>query len=189
MDELESKSKNIGGKIVKISIFVVVVIVFSQVIKSLGRQAGIHDAKRTVEQESISQKAPTGLMGAKWLMPVSEAKSMFPDAIESTEKNHTNLRFKKNAFSRSAFIDLTFKNDLLLMILVNFIGDKNEKTYIQTQNILSKEYGQFNETTDALNNEKISTSKTIGRVTINHILYEKDGKSAEQIVLYRTKEN
>ena len=61
-----------------------------------------------VQQESIAQNAPTGFMGAKWLMPMSQIKSLFPDAFEIAPGK---LMLDTTAFNRPAFVGFDFSNN------------------------------------------------------------------------------
>ncbi len=178
---IEDKKKR--SKLGRIVGSIVVFLALVSVAKFIGRQVGRQAAMQTVQQESISQNAPTGFMGAKWLMPMSEAKSLFPDAIEFSPGN---LKLEATAFSRPAFVDLMFDNNLLIMIIISFKGDKTESTYKQTHRIVVQEYGAFPEPTSTSEQILIS-EKRIGRVAIEHVLYEQSGMSIEQVMLYRTK--
>lgn len=181
--EGQSQSKEKSGKLRGIlsSIAVFLVIVFGA--KFLGRQAGRQAAIQAVQHESFSQNAPIGFMGAKWLMSMTEVKSLFPDA---TEFSPGNLKFETSAFSRPAFVDLMFNNNLLLMVIITFKGEKTESTYIQTHDLVVQEYGAFPETSST-NEKELIYRKRIGRITIEHVLYEQFGMPIEQVMLYRTK--
>lgn len=173
------------GKLVGIvsSIAIFCVIVFGA--KFLGRQAGRQAAIRTVQEESIAQNAPTGFMGAKWLMSMSEVKSMFPEAIEFAADN---LKMETTAFSRLAFVDFMFTDDMLLIIIISFKGEKTESTYRQTHILVQNEYGVFPEPSST-SDQILASKKKIGRVIIDHVLYQALGMPIEQVMLYRTKQN
>lgn len=177
-----SVGKKKSGKLGKIVTSVVLFFVIVSLGKFMGRQAGRQAAMQTVEQESISQNAPIGFMGAKWLMPLSEAKALFPDAIEFAPGN---LKFESTAFSRPAFIDLMFDDNLLIMIIITLKGEKTVNTYNQTHKLIAQEYGVFPEPITSA--AKTQSRKSIGRVAIEHVLYEQLGMSIEQVMLYRTK--
>lgn len=181
--DAHSVCKKKSGKLGKIITSVVVFFVIVSLGKFLGRQAGRQAAMQTIEQESISQNAPIGFMGAKWLMPLSEAKALFPDAIEFAPGN---LKYESTAFSRPAFIDLMFDDNLLIMIIITFKGEKTENTYNQTRKLIVQEYGVFPKPITTAE-QKLISRKSIGRVAIEHVLYEQLGMSIEQIMLYRTK--
>lgn len=180
-DQVKTKKKRgkLYGILSSIAIFCIIVFLA----KFLGRQAGRQAAMQTVQQESIAQNAPTGFMGAKWLMQMSKVKSLFPDAIEFSQEN---LKLDSNAFGRPAFIDFMFTDDLLIMIIISFKGEKTENTYRQTHVLVEKEYGEFPDPSS--NSENILASKKrIGRIVIEHILHQPLGISIEQVSLYRTK--
>lgn len=180
-DQIQLKKKR--GKLTGIvsSIAILCLIVLGA--KFLGRQVGRKAAMQTVQQESITQNAPTGFMGAKWLMSISQVKSLFEDATEFAPGN---LKLNTTAFGRSAFVDFMFTDNLLLMIIITFKGEKTESTYRQTHFSIEKEYGAFPEPSST--NEHILTSKKrIGRIAIEHLLYKHLGMPIEQVMLYRTK--
>jgi hypothetical protein len=127
--QAESRPENRSHKLARVVISIAVLLVITLYVKYLGRRTGRQAAVQSVQQESISQNAPTGFIGAKWLMSMSDAKRLFPDAIEFAPGN---LKFERTAFSRPAFIDLMFDDDLLLMIIITFKGEKTERTYKQT---------------------------------------------------------
>lgn len=151
--------------------------------KYVGRYVGRRAAMQTVHHESVSQNAPTGFMGAKWLISMAEAKRLFPDAIEFAPGD---LKFETIAFSRPAFVDLVFDDNLLIMVIVTFKGDKTKNTYRQTRDLLIKEYGLFPEPTST-SEEELASKKRIGRVMIEHVLYRQGDMAIEQVQLYRTK--
>jgi len=145
----------------------------------IGRQAAI----KTVERESLAQNAPTGFMGAKWLMTMSQVKSLIPDATEFAPGN---LKLDTTGFGRPAFVDFEFKDNQLLIIIVTFKGEKTESTYRQTHILVENEYGAFPEpssTSDFI----LASEKRIGRIMIMHVLYQSLGMPIEQVTLYRTK--
>jgi hypothetical protein len=152
--------------------------------KFLGRQAGRHAAMMTVQQESIAQDAPTGFLGAKWLMSMSRVRSLFPDAAEAGPGN---LKLETTAFGRPAFVDFSFTNDLLLMVTITFKGEKTESTYRNTHTLVQREYGAFPEPSSTPEYLLVS-QKRVGRVVIKHVLYRVAGMSIEQVQLYRAKE-
>ena|GEM_PF-3496061 len=153
--------------------------------KFLGRPAGRRAAMQTVEQESIAQNAPPGFMGAKWLMPMSQVKSLFPDATEFAPRN---LQLETIAFGRPAFVDFTFIDDLLLIIVITFKGDKTESTYRQTHALVEKEYGAFPQPSTT-SEHILASKKRIGRIIIEHLLCQPLGMPIEQVTLYRIKTN
>ncbi len=183
--EDRNQPKNKQGKLIGIvsSIAIFCVIMFGA--KFLGRQAGKQAAMQTVQQESIAQNAPNGFMGAKWLMSKSEVKSLFPDAIEFTPDN---LKMEATAFGRPAFVDFMFTDDMLLIIIISFKGEKTEATYTQTHVLVGREYGVFPKPSST-NEHTLASKKKIGRIVINHLLYQQLGVPIEQVMLYRTKAN
>lgn len=151
--------------------------------KFLGRLVGRQAAIQTVQQESISQNAPRGFLAAKWLMSMNAVRSLFPSAVEFAPGN---LKMEADAFCRPAFVDFMFTDNLLLIIIISFKGEKSEVTYRQTQSVLQAEYGAFTKpaTTDK---HAFSSEKRIGRIVIEHLLYQQLGLPIEQVMLYRTK--
>jgi len=178
-NELKKKRGKLSGIVSSIAILCLIMLGA----KFFGRQVGRKAAMQTVQQESIAQNAPPGFMGAKWLMPMSQAKSLFPDATEFAPGN---LKLDKTAFGRPAFVDLMFTDNLLLMIIISFKGEKTESTYRQTHVLIENEYGAFSE--PSRTSEHIFASKKIiGRIVIEHLLYQQLGMPIEQVMLYRTK--
>ena len=182
-DQVQPKKKR--GKLSGIVISIVIFCVIILGAKFLGRQAGRQAAIQRVQQESIVQGAPTGFMGAKWLMTMSQVKSLFPDAIEFIPGN---LKLDTTAFGRPAFVDFMFTDNLLLMIIISFKGDKTESTYRQTHVLVEKEYGDLPEPSST-SEHILASKKRIGRIIIEHLLYQQLGMPIEQLMLYRTKEN
>jgi len=182
-DQIQPNKKRgkLSGIVISIAIFCV--IMFGA--KFLGRQSGIQRAIQDVQEECIAQDAPTGYMGAKWLMSMSQVKSLFPDATEFTPRN---LKLDTTAFGRPAFVDFMFTDNLLLMIIISFKGEKTESTYRQTHVVVEKEYGPFPEPSGT-SKHILASKKRIGRNIIEHLLYQQFGMSIEQVMLYRTKEN
>jgi hypothetical protein len=183
--ESENRPEKRSGRLERVVISVAVLLAIVLSAKYVGRWAGRQLVRQSVQQESISQNAPTGFMGAKWLMSMSDAKRLFPDAIESGPDR---LMFERTAFSRPAFISFKFDHDLLIMIIITFKGEKTEGTYRQTQELLVQEYGTFPEP-KGTGQEILASEKRIGRVVIQHHLYQQMGMTIEQVTLYRTKEN
>jgi len=122
-------------------------------------------------------------MGATWLMPMNEVRSLFPDAIEFAPGN---LKMEATAFGRPAFIDFMFTDNLLLTIIVSFKGQKTDITYGQTHLLLEQEYGAFPEPVSTAEHT-LASSKRIGRIVIEHLRYQHLGMPIEQVMLYRTK--
>ncbi len=180
-NQLKKKRGKLTGIVSSIAILCVIVLGA----KFLGRQVGRQAAMQTVQQESIIQSAPTGFMGAKWLMPISQVKSLFPDATEFAPGN---LKLDTTAFGRPAFVDLMFTDNLLLMIIITFKGEKTESTYRQTHVSIEKEYGAFPEPSST-SEHILASKKRIGRIIIEHLLYQPLGMPIEQVMLYRTKAN
>ena len=150
-------------------------------VRFVAREGGREAAIRTVKQESISQGA--GFMGATWLMPMNEVRSLFPNAIEFAPGN---LKMEATAFGRPAFVDFMFTDNLLLMIIVSFKGQKTDITYGRTQVLLEQEYGAFPEPVSTAEHT-LASRKDIGRIVIEHLLYQRLGIPIEQMILYRTK--
>lgn len=182
-DQTQPKKKRgkLSGIVISIAIFCV--IMFGA--KFLGPQSGIQRAMQDVQQECIAQGAPTGYMGAKWLMSMSQVKALFPDATEFTPRN---LKLDTTAFGRPAFVDFVFTDNLLLMIIISFKGEKTEGTYRQTHVLVEKEYGAFPEPSST-SEHILYSKKRIGKIMIEHLLYQSLGMPIEQVGLYRTKEN
>ena len=180
-DQVQPKKKRGKLSVIVSSIAIFCVIMFGA--KFLGRQAGRQAAMQTVQQESIAQNAPTGFMGAKWLMPMSQVKSLFPDAFEFAPGK---LMLDTTAFGRLAFVGFNFSDNLLVMVIVTFKVDKTESTYRQTHVLVEKEYGDFPEPSST-SKHILASKKRIGRIAIEHLLYKQLGMPIEQIMLYRTK--
>jgi len=90
------------------------------------------------------------------------------------------------AFGRPAFVDFMFTDNLLLMIIVSFKGQKTDITYGRTQVLLEQEYGAFPEPVSTAEHT-LASRKDIGRIVIEHLLYQRLGIPIEQMILYRTK--
>ena len=180
-DQIQLKKKR--GKLTGIISLIAILCVIVLGAKFLGRQVGRKAAMQTVQQESITQNAPTGFMGAKWLVSISQVKSLFPDATEFAPGN---LKLNTTAFGRSAFVDFMFTDNLLLMIIITFKGEKTESTYRKTHFSIEREYGPFPEPSST-NEHILASKKTIGRIAIHHLLYKQLGMTIEQVMLYRTK--
>ncbi len=177
--QLKKKRGKLTGIVSSIAILCVIVLGA----KFLGRQVGRQAAIQTVQQDSITQNALTGFMGAKWLMSISQVKSLFPDATEFAPGN---LKLDTSAFGRTAFVDFMFTDNLLLMIIITFKGDKTESTYRQTHFSIEKEYGAFPEPSST-NEHILASKKRFGRIIIEHLLYQPLGMTIEQVMLYITK--
>jgi len=175
-----SKKKGIfRGVLIFITIYIIIMLISNY----LGRQSGRRAAINNVHQESISQNAPTGFLGAKWLMSLSEVKFLFPDAVEFSKDN---LKMENTAFDRPAYIDFVFNNNMLLIIVISFKGEKTESIYSITQIAIEKMYGSFPEPSKS-SEHILSTEKEFGRIVIQHMLYQQNGLLNEQVMLYRTK--
>jgi formylglycine-generating enzyme required for sulfatase activity len=163
------------------SIVIFFIIIFGA--KSLGRQAGQQAARYDFQQELIAQNAPTGFMGAKWLMSKSQVKSLFPDIIEFAPDD---LKLDSTAFGRPAFIDFVFHDNLLDIIVISFKGEKTERMFRLTHLLVINEYGEFPEPSRT-NGFILISKKSIGKISIEHNLYEISGTPIEQVMLYKTK--
>lgn len=184
-NQVQPKKKWGNGKWVGIVSFIAIFCIIMFMAKILGHQAGKQRAIQTVQRESIAQNAPTGFMGAEWLMPISQVKSLFPDAVDFASGK---LMLDTNAFERPAFVGFDFTDNKLLMVIVTFKGEKTESTYRQTHILLEKEYGTFSEPSST-NKHILASKKKIGRIAIEHHLYQSLGLPIEQVTIYRTKEN
>jgi len=181
MDQLKKKRPKFIGIVCSVTMFCILMFCA----KYIGRQVGGQAAIQTVQQESIAQNAPTGFMGVTWLMPMSQVKSLFPDAFEFAPGR---LMLDTAAFGRPAFVGFDFTNNRLLMIIISFKGEKTDSTYQQTHDLVEDKYGAFPEPSST--SEKIlSSKKIIGRIAIEHVLYQQMGIPIEQVMLYRTKSN
>lgn len=182
--DVHSVGKKQSSKLVKTVTLVVAVFVIITMVKFLGRQVGRQAAMQSIEREAIAQNALISFTGAKWFMSLSEAKSLFPDAIEFPPGD---LKFEITAFSRPAFVDLMFHENLLYMVLITFKEDKTENAYKKTQNQIVQEYGTFPEPTTTAE-QKLMSKKNIGKIAIEHVLYELLGVvPIEQVIFYSTK--
>jgi len=184
-DQSQLKKNQGKGKLGSFVIFIAIFIIIVIGAKFVGRQAGKQAAIRDVERESIAQNAPTGFMGAKWLMSTNQVKSLFPDATEFAPGT---LRLETTAFGRPAAIHFICTKDMLIMIIINFKGEKSERTYRQTHDLVEKEYGAFPEPSST-SEFVLRSNKKIGRIAIEHLLYQELGMPIEQVILYRTKSN
>lgn len=180
-DRIKKKQHKLIGIVSSITIFCIIMFWA----KYLGRQSGRQSAMQTVQAESIAQNAPTGLMGAKWLMTISQVKKLFPEAIEFAPGN---LKLDTIVFDRPAFVDFVFNDNLLIMIIISFKGEKTEMTYKQTHDLVEDKYGIFPVPTST-SKQILSSKKIIGRIAIEHVLYQQAGIQIEQVVIYRTKSN
>jgi hypothetical protein len=176
MEKIRSKTVNIGCWII-----ITFIVIFGA--KLLGRQAGQQAARNDFQQELIAQNAPTGFMGAKWLMSKSQVKSLFPDIIEFAPDD---LKLDSAAFGRPAFIDFVFHDNLLDIIVISFKGEKTEGTFRSTHNLVIREYGEFPEPSST-NGFILISKKNIGKISVEHNLYRISGTPIEQIMLYKMK--
>jgi len=142
----------------------------------LGRPAGL----QAVQEEVVSQGAPTGFMGVKLLMSKGEVKSLFPDAIEaspiSAVFSEEALRFRTWCFSRPASVKLEFSDNLLWSIRIFFEDEISENAYRKTHYLVIQEYGPFCKPYNYTFGREIGgacwqlvSEKTIGPIVIEHV--------------------
>lgn len=162
---------------------VVLIVLLWLGIKLVGRSVGRQAAMMSVEQESIAQQAPPGFLEAKWLMSMDEVEALYPEAVVFAPGN---LKLETKAFDRPAFVDFMFTDNLLLIIVVSFRGEKTEATFRDTQVKLVEEYGAFEEPA-ATADHRLASNKRMGRIVVQHLLYRTLGMPIEQVVLHRAK--
>lgn len=164
-------------------VYFVINFVMRDSVRDMGRQAAVQD----VRQECLTEGAPTGFENALWLMTKGEVKELFPDA--KPFRNQDSLLTETTAFDRPARVGFEFDNDHLTMIIINFITRSEDKAaYQNTHSLLIKKYGAFSEPLQTPKYTLISKRK-FSRVNIEHLLYTLNGVPAEQVLMYRTKNN
>ncbi len=183
-DSLEPQNKNQAkGKIYHVLQYVIVFVVLIGIAGIAGKYRGRSAAVKHAYQETASQGMPTGLLGAKWLMPISEVKRKIPDAYKTY---HGGLKVERVVYERQAYVDYIFKDQLLMQIIVSFKGDRTKKTFNATQKILTEKYGPFPKPKSD-DSTILFSRKQIGRIVISHELYSNMAIKVEQVNMFRTK--
>jgi hypothetical protein len=143
--------------------------------------AAVHEAAITrLAQDAAAAHAPTGLLGAKWLMSPKEvmkavpgAKEIGPGALGET------ARF----YDRPAQISYQFTNDALLLISISFIGSSSPTDFAQTQARLVMDYGPMPR--PAASAEcTLASVKHIGHFVVQHCLSQAGATATERVFFY-----
>jgi hypothetical protein len=153
-----------------------------------GRWVGRRAASRDVKLASIQEGAPTGLLGAEWLMPVSRVQQLFPAAVRfpAPEAFAESLKIEAAVFGRQASVDFLFSEaDALVMIVVSFKGSKTAETYGSVHPMIEETFGLMS-LPDPVGDYELASTKRFSRIVVEHVLYEQHGVRLEQVLLYRT---
>lgn len=163
----------------------VVLIAISLAASWFGKKAGTMSAVSSVQQEAISQRAPTGFFNVKWLASRDEVKALRPNVIPETQDT---MSEREVFYGRKAKITYYFQRDVVLMFIVTFLEPASSETFAATRVTLSKEYGSQSNTvasTDEYGSKECSATNN-GRFTIDHCLRFGTIKQ-EQIIFFREK--
>jgi hypothetical protein len=102
-----------------------------------GRLSGEERAKESVDTDAKALGAPSGMFGAKWLMTSKEVRSAIPAAVESAPDQLVETR---QVYGRAAQVQYHFKDDRLLLVLVQFVAPSSESQFDQIELQLAASY-------------------------------------------------
>ena len=139
-------------------------------------------AMRDIEVEALATGAPTGLLGAKWLMSRPEVGALFPDVAEGVNDQ---LQIEATVYGRAAKVDFSFQKGTLLLIIVTFMGSASRTEFDRTQALLSQEYGPM--PAPVVEGAMLVSTRKIGRFCVAHQVFRVFGLMKEQVSLYRSK--
>jgi len=149
-----------------------------------GRWLGTQAAKTKVAADSKASGSPAGVLGTTWLMSPSQLKQIAPTAVVSGEDELLEIR---TVYGRNAKVHYKFQDNLLIGVLVAFVGESSRTEYDELQRILIEEFGQFSQpNTDS--DFRIVSSHGSGRFAVDHNLFSLFGITMEQVFFYLTKE-
>ena len=146
------------------------------------KAAAQRDVVQSVAAEARAIKAPSGLLGATWLMTPDQVRSIRPN---TSRVDSETLRERAIVFGRPASIDYLFRDNLLTLIIATFDPPSEETSYNEMQRVLSSEFGAMPNPVPTADYTK-SSKKVFDRFVVNHVIIVKLSIPIEQVQLYRT---
>jgi hypothetical protein len=151
---------------------------------ALGKELGRRKAISEILAEAQAAGIPTDLFGAQWMMHLSEAKNVLPDAVADEE----GLTIRRNFYDREAAISLGFNGDSLIMYTITFLDRPTVESFSAVQQHLNADYKRMPIPGPA-EGYLLSSRKQVGRFVIRHQVGEYRSYQVEGVQFYRTKEN
>jgi len=150
------------------------------------RYAARHDAMAEINAQAKRAGMPTGLFNVKWLMSKAEVKAARAKVKNLDQDTYAEI---ENIYGKQAMIAYQFdkKTDLLIMILVGYLGNTTDMEYAAIHKKLMTDFGPMPapETTTKLLK---SSFKTEGGIAIKHQLSDVSGVHVAQILFFKHRE-
>jgi len=117
-----------------------VIILLSFLMRYIGGQAGKNAAIQDIQGSVPSSGFPVNLFGTRWAMSKSEFLGVIHDAKEITP---TRLMITRTFYDRNALVSFDFQDDMLMIIVITFLGPSTIDNYNATQARLLIDYGNM----------------------------------------------
>ena len=163
-----------------------VLLAVSAVVAWFAKKAGTLSAVSTVQQEAISQHAPTGFFDVQWLASRDEVKKLRPKAAADTAET---MSEQEVFYGRRVKVTYYFQGDVVLMFIITFLEPASSESFAATRMALIKEYGPQSSvlaSTDDYGSKDCSVTNS-GRFSIDHCLRNLGTMRQEQIIFARGK--
>jgi hypothetical protein len=163
------------------------IVVVSLVAYFASRWAGTDLAKRDTQQEATQQAIPAGFFNVSWLSSAGEVKRIHPNAaaVESGDLSLVRLSDIDVLYERDVEVSYFFKNDALVLFVINFAGQASKESFDSMQIQLVRNYGPMPEPrhTDTC---KLDSEKKTDRFVLEHCNRELGNALKEQLLVFRT---
>jgi hypothetical protein len=163
------------------------VVIVSLVAYFASRWAGTNLAKRDTQQEATKHAIPAGFFNVAWLSSAGEVKRIHPDAaaVDSGDLSLVRLSDRDVLYERDVEVSYFFKNDALVLFVINFAGPASKEAFDSTQMQLVNNYGPMPEPshTDTC---KLDSKKKTDRFVLEHCNREAGNALKEQLLVFRT---
>ena len=166
--------------LVAVVVGAIVFVTVRRQVRLVQKEASRQLAMSQLVQQAAVGGAPTGVLGAKWLMSMKEVAKLTPDVKPLSPGV---LARPEKFYERPATVTYHFTNDLLLLAIVHFTGPSTPADFENVQARLAKEYGPMPRA-QAAAPEQLVSMKMMHHIVIRHSLSGSGAAAAEQVQFY-----
>lgn len=158
-------------------------ILLSLLMRYIGGQTGKIAAVQDIQSSVPSTGFPVNLFGTRWAMSKSEFISIIHDSKEITP---TKLMITRKFYDRNTLVSFDFQDDMLMIIVITFLGPSTLDNYNETQARLQNDYGNMS-TVGSNKDFELYSTKKVDRYVMNHGFRVMNNNPTEQLIIYRGK--
>lgn len=153
------------------------------------RDDALREAQKQAQASARAAGAPEGFLETKWLMTLNEVRQVRPNIQPGLQATEIEGKMEYieliEMFGRSVVISYVFDEDILMMVYITFPAPSSREEYDAAHKEIEAKYGPLTEPKQG-GDDRLESSRQIGRIAISHDLYERQGILVQQLMIYRT---